>query len=496
MLWLRLTYGRIRLDSELNMRSHLFISLSAVLFVSFAHAHEVEGVKGYVPRETTHNEKFSPPTQFDFPQDGSRLRKFNLALDTLGIPREQAPNFLGFPDNLEVASSQLAARSKFIDPDRGLARYLNIDLSHNLDSISLYQDFFSSLLPSSFLDFTLKLNSTGTTLDSSELLDHLQAISNQVKDPTNLKPLTGLKIVIDPGHMGSDFWDKETGKYVEVNGVRVSEGEINLQTALLTANEFENLGATVIVTRNQLAPVSPNTYQTFDFKPFQNQYFYNSLDDWMAPYLNLSETELVNTIASKPEVKTGFSAAQKSQLFISGEDLEARSKIIDAQNPDIVIDVHFDAEKSNQLQSTSNKIEAFVPGSFRATETGSRKVRSYALKHLLEMRRWDASVDLATEITQAMAASEKLPLESAPSFLTALRVRDGVYARNLYINRRNLGALMVYLECLHYDHTSEFSALAKKTETGSYHGSTFQYPARLNSIVSGIKTGLLRYFSK
>jgi N-acetylmuramoyl-L-alanine amidase len=214
----------------------------------------------------------------------------------------------------------------------------------------------------------------------------------------------------------------------------------------------------------------------------------------MAPLLRLDDQSLIQAVKAAPETRKAYSYVQRTQFFIGGEDLEARSKIIDQVNPDVVIDIHFDANKLDALQSGETAIEAFVPGGVRANETGSRTIRSLHLKHLLDVQRWNESVNLASSIVQEMSKSLGLPLQDTPDFLTSVRVKDGVYARNLYINRRNLNALMVYLECLHYDSVSEFSNLTVLDQNGSYHGSSFRYPKRLNSVVQGIRAGILKYF--
>jgi hypothetical protein len=209
-----------------------------------------------------------------------------------------------------------------------------------------------------------------------------------------------------------------------------------------------------------------------------------------------SDRNFIAAVKAAPETTKAYTDLQKGQFFIGGEDLEARSRIIDAVNPDIVLDIHFDANQANQLQNVDSSVEAFVPGAVRQDETGSRVTRSYHLKHLLEVRRWNESVNLAASMTGELSRSTGQPLLDRPEFLTSIRVKDGVYARNLYISRRNLRALTVYLECLHYDHVSEFNRLATNTEQGSYHGSFFRYPARLNAVVAGLKTGFLKYFKE
>jgi N-acetylmuramoyl-L-alanine amidase len=464
----------------------LTVLLSSGAFNLSARAFEAENVNGYTPNWSL----TARPRLRLIARDGSRIQKFNLALDTLGIPREAAPDYSALPEDNVVLQADLTQNLKYIDPDGGLLRYLSLSPG----KLAAFQDFFSALLPASMQEYSLNLSQSGTSSDSSDLITHLSTVGDQVKDPSNSQPLTGLKFVIDPGHMGTDFWDQAGGKFVTVGGKKVSEGKINLWTSYLVANTLEDLGATVVLTRTQDGPVSQLNYQNYPMAAYINQYFYQSMDDWMAPYLSLTDSTLVSTIKLKPEVKRAFSPGERENLFINGEDLEARSQIIDREKPDVVIDIHFDANLTTALQNSTNSLEVFVPGGFGANETGSRLNRRHALKQLTEVRRFGASVDLASEIVNAMSTSEVVPLQNSSSFGSSVKVKDGVYSRNLYITRRNLSALMVYLECLHYDHTSEFYNLANNNEVGTYHGVNFAYPTRLNSVAAGIRQGILNYF--
>ena len=468
---------------------HFIILLAAAGNLS-AHAYETEHVRGYTsslagPRVSAYHEILEI--------DSARIEKFNLALDTLGIPREAAPDFSAFPLAQTLSENDLNARLPYIDPDRGLRRYLNLSET----SISLFRDFFSAALPVDLLEYTLGLTTAPSApTDSQALIAHLAQISEQVKDSNNAKPLTGLKILIDPGHMGTDFWDIQTGKFVEISGKKVSEGMINLWTSYLVANELEDLGATVTLTHTEAGPVSQQNYQTFDTAPFVNQYFYDSQDDWMGKYLKLSDSEIKSTIKEKIEVKRAYTESEHDEFFIDGEDLAARSEMIDTLRPDIVFDIHYDTNSPDRLQNSIDALEAFVPGGIGTTETGSRLMRNYTLKQLLDVNRWQASVDLASDVVNAMSESEQIPLETQERYVTSIKVKDGVYARNLYITRRNLSSLMVYLECLHYDNETEFKKMLDVSETGSYHGTNFSYPARIRDVANGVRTGILNYFKR
>jgi hypothetical protein len=97
-----------------------------------------------------------------------------------------------------------------------------------------------------------------------------------------------------------------------------------------------------------------------------------------------------------------------------------------------------------------------------------------------------------------MSLSEGVSLESVNGYYNAemIKGKDGVYARNLYISARNITSLMIYVECLHYDHVKEFNQLTELTESGIYRGIHFQYPKRINAVAQGVKNGLLNYFKR
>ena len=471
------------------MKTLFLLPLALLLLETKAHAYETDEEPGYLDpsdpagpgkKRRHHSEQAPPP--------GDRIRKLNLALDALKIPREGSPWIE--PMGPVASFDDLQAHFPAMDPDGGLRRYLNFEPLQ----VSLFREFFSQILPSAFLEFSTPLHAGSGSFDSPMLVDRLHRIADQVRQPLYTAPLSGLTIVIDPGHMGTDVWDTATGKYVQIGPNKVSEGMLSLWTSYLLAQELENLGARVALTRERPGPVSGADPDTFDASPYRNQTFYNGIDSWMAPFTNQSDDAFISAVKSAPETAKAFSRDQIIQYFISGEDLEARSRIIDQVNPDLVLDIHFDANQANQLQNIDDSIEAFVPGGIRANETGSRILRGYHLKHLLDVRRWNESVELASSILQEMSGSLNLPLQNLPEFLTSIRVKDGVYARNLYINRRNLHALTVYLECLHYDHVSEFRGLTVNNRIGNFRGQPFRYPARLNAIVSGIRAGVLRYF--
>ena len=73
---------------------------------------------------------------------------------------------------------------------------------------------------------------------------------------TTDKPLTGLKIAIDPGHIGGEWAKMEERWMVVGDGTPVCEGDMTLHVANLLKPRLEALGATVSLVRDKPEPVT------------------------------------------------------------------------------------------------------------------------------------------------------------------------------------------------------------------------------------------------
>ena len=69
-------------------------------------------------------------------------------------------------------------------------------------------------------------------------------------------PLAGLKIAIDPGHIGGEWAKLEERWFVVGSGTPVQEGDMTLQVAKLLKPRLEALGATISLVREKTQPVT------------------------------------------------------------------------------------------------------------------------------------------------------------------------------------------------------------------------------------------------
>ena len=435
--------------------------------------------------------EFGSPTlteeAFDALPPAERARKFELALRTLGIPLEKDRDFTAYPRAGEINSPDVLSIAKYIDPASALRRYLQIEPSR----ISLFPWFFQVNGPSATPNYEVATGAPSNR-DSAELLARLEGVSQTVRLGNGTTPLTGLRVVIDPGHMGTPFWNDLDGKFVKVRGKTVSEGVLTLATGKLLATELEKLGAEVRMTRTDLNPVTAYTWDNFNPNARLADYYYKSLDDWMGKYLALSDSELIRRLPNAPEVRKMRTFAGKVYLFLQ-EDLDARAKVAEAFHPDVFIDLHFDAQEINALQSKRNDITVYVPGSVGLKETGAKNQRDDATKHLIEVRRWKQSVRLATSLVNTVSKNLGIiTLKEADA--TTVKITDGVFARNIFETKRATTGISTFFESFHYDYVREFPRLTVNDAKSSYHGTRFIYPSRLTGIATGIRDGLLQYF--
>jgi N-acetylmuramoyl-L-alanine amidase len=284
----------------------------------------------------------------------------------------------------------------------------------------------------------------------------------------HLKPLSGLKIAIDPGHMAGDF---ETGKLEmkslqfkkdSINGlpdsIKIAEGMLTYATAILLKEKLEADGATVFLTRQK------NGYTAFG----------KTFDDWLKDdYKNkveeLHKSGKLSTDKKNLMLSSKFTKRNKF-LFFKDIELAKRADIINAFNPDFTVIIHFNVDETNtgwKAPGQKNYNMTFIGGAFMPGDLSSQEKR-------FEFLRMIATKDIEESILLSGATTEKfesiLKVKTAgPTDAKYLREgcltteKKGVYCRNLQLTRYIHGPL-VYGETLYQDNINECKALNKESD--------------------------------
>ncbi|MGK5089559.1 hypothetical protein WDW86_18565 [Bdellovibrionota bacterium FG-2] len=369
------------------------------------------------------------------------------------------------------------------DPKKTFGRFSSLEQDPDGGwTLNVFQDKDSKTV----LDFSIPL--AKEALGPAEAFHtHLQMAS---QNPSALL-LSGLRIAIDPGHMGGEEWDLKTGKFVsDGHGHKISEGLMNLQVSMLLQKEFETLGAEVLLSHTSLAPATALRYENLDVSLFGAQRLGEStMSDWFQKLISgaLSGSALFAAFEKSSDLRGLFSESMRGFYFIRMADLDARSETMMRFSPDISLIIHFDSLDS---PGGYDGVKTFIDGGALADEFGTRDERVHFAQNILDARAWSASRTLSSAIANALKTELKIPFDASTGGGLSVPVEPGVFARNLRISRKLHKTAMSSVECLYYDAPKEFNALLEKKYSLEIDGVDYSYSERLAQVVKGIKAGV------
>lgn len=229
------------------------------------------------------------------------------------------------------------------------------------------------------------------------------------------RPLQGLHIAIDPGHLGGE-WAQMEGRWLVVDGqAPICEGEMTLLVAELLKPRLEGLGAKVTLVRDSAQPVTK--WRPSDLVEIAQQELGAGADPWR-----------VQKVADR--------------LFYRTAEIRARADLVNEEiRPDLVLCLHFNADAwGDPLNPTlveKNHFHLLVHGAYADEEVALEDQRFMMVKKLLS-RVHDEEAPLAESIAEAFVESTEMPpFQYTPGSLIARSVGDHscVWARNLLANR-------------------------------------------------------------
>ncbi|MFL6515105.1 MAG: hypothetical protein ACJ8M1_08800 [Chthoniobacterales bacterium] len=243
------------------------------------------------------------------------------------------------------------------------------------------------------------------------------------------KPLLGLRVALDPGHIGGK-WAKMEERWFKIGDSQpVQEGNLTLRVARILAARLRLLGANVSFVRNKLAPVTPK--RPDDFRELAKQVLIrNGVPEPRATPLNQDGPEKEHTVRWQSEM-----------LFYRYSEIRRRAVVVNTKlHPDLVLCLHFNAEgwgdPSNPTMIPANHLHLLVNGSYLQSELEFDDERFEMIRRLLS-RVCTEELPLADVMATTMAKQTGLAAFQYPTTLTTTRIGQSgyVYARNLLATR-------------------------------------------------------------
>jgi hypothetical protein len=287
------------------------------------------------------------------------------------------------------------------------------------------------------------------------------------------KPLNGLRVAIDPGHIGGPWAQMEERSTRYHGSAPVQEGDLNLITGRLLKQELTDMGASVFVVRDATEPVTP--YRPEDMLPEARE-------------LLVQHSSHSNVRALPPDklnLLFGHRLMDLAEfLFYRCSEIKERgNRIRNNFVPDITITLYIDATPGSgrgKLTSANANI-FFVQGSYTAREMADPEMRRRCVYKMVEGGS-DIEAEVADAISGVFAQRTGLkPVGYGNSSTTRQVIPDNSYvvARNLAANRDYDGPVVctepyfmnnqvVYQRLLAGDYEGE------KTFDGKPYGSIFR----------------------
>jgi hypothetical protein len=298
--------------------------------------------------------------------------------------------------------------------------------------------------------------------------------------------LAGLRIALDPGHIGGD-WAKMEERWFKVGDAPpVKEGEMTLQVARMLAPKLRALGAHVSFVRNKTEPVTP--LRPDDFK------------DAARTVLRAGGTENPREEFDGPDdpLKDQTVRWQSEILFYRSSEIRHRAKLVNTRlRPDLVLCLHFNAEawgdERNPIFIDRNHLHLLVNGTYLPPELAFDDERFEMLRRLLS-RAYEEEIKIADTVAATMAQATALPpYQYTTDNVTQVGTSGYVYARNL-VATRLYQCPVVYFEPYVMNNSEVFARI----QAGDYEGTRpingIERPSIYREYVDSVVAGLVEYY--
>jgi N-acetylmuramoyl-L-alanine amidase len=243
-------------------------------------------------------------------------------------------------------------------------------------------------------------------------------VPEELPPPNDGKPLDGLHIAIDPGHIGGAWARIEERWFDAGDGHAICEGDLTLQVANRLKPQLESLGARVSLVREKNEPIT--TWRPEALIETARQ----SKDPSTAP----DSPEALRKLAER--------------LFYRTAEIHARAELVNESiKPDLVLCLHFNAEAWGDPNQPTlidrSHFHILINGAYSDEELRMADHR-FAMFDKLLSRSHEEEISIGSKVADVFARQSGLPPYAYPESSTnALPVNGQPYlwARNLLANR-------------------------------------------------------------
>ncbi|MCE9626176.1 MAG: N-acetylmuramoyl-L-alanine amidase [Deltaproteobacteria bacterium] len=300
------------------------------------------------------------------------------------------------------------------------------------------------------------------------------------------RPLAGLRIAIDPGHLGGRWARMEYRWFLPSEGKVIAEGDLTLWVAKKLERRLSEWGAEVFLVRKAAEPATPLPPEAW--RGLAEKY----LDE--GKNLNLESRDNFQELSKEEQIRR-----VAEMLFYRVAEIRARAALVNAVfRPDLTICLHFNAGDWGNPEAPRtakvNHLHVLVPGAAQPEEWALDDVRFEMVQRMLEGT-YRVEIPLAESIADALAASTGLPPALVPGgAVQKIGKNPYVWARNLLANRL-YESPTVFIEAYVMNHPETIARIAAGDYEGARKISEKSFTSIYTDYAEGVARGILDYYS-
>jgi len=315
-------------------------------------------------------------------------------------------------------------------------------------------------------------------------------------DPS--RPLSGLKIALDPGHIGGDWAQLEARYFKLGDDPPVMEAKLNMITCQILAERLEADGAEIIWAKHGYEPTTDERPDTLHREAIAALSPAKSSS-------SASEEVFGLPVESRRHTRSGLAFTENrideeaALLFYRVAEIRARAELVNKQHPDLTICVHYNADDwgnpDHPTLTSSSRLIIFVNGSYEKSELAYDDVRYDLMRKLLDRDAAQEERGCALVGAQMLQSLGYPPDDFSTSFAHRITGVPSVYTRNLLANRLYHGPV-IYCEGPYMNARDAYYRIIAGDYLGNRTIQGQSVPSIYRQYALSVERGVLQYFGK
>jgi N-acetylmuramoyl-L-alanine amidase len=309
-------------------------------------------------------------------------------------------------------------------------------------------------------------------------------------------PLKGIKIALDPGHIGGD-WAKLEARYFKLgDDPPVMEAKLNMITCQILAERLEADGAQIVWAKHGYEPTTDERPDTLR---------HEAIGALSPAKSSSSASEEVFGLPVSPRHHAGRPTETRideeaALLFYRVAEIRARAELVNKDHPDLTICVHYNADDwgddpDHPTLSARSKLIIFVNGSYEKSELAYEDVRYDMMRKVLDRDAAQEERGCALVGAQMLQALGYPPDDFSTNFAHRITSVPSVYTRNLLANRLYHGPV-IYCEGPYMNARDAYYRIIAGDYLGRRTIQGQSVPSIYREYALAVERGVLEYFAK